>query len=76
MWLVQHNYSNFSCKSCLQLKISRMDQLQNGHFLLVIEDQENVILATPLPEQQNANEDVEPHAHIGGGDITIDLHLL
>jgi hypothetical protein len=53
-----------------------MDQLQNGHFLLVIEDQENVILATPLPEQQNANEDVEPHAHIGGGDITIDLHLL
>jgi hypothetical protein len=43
--------------------------------ILMIEDQENVILATPLLEQDNANEDVEP-AHINGGDIAIELHLL
>jgi len=29
-----------------------------------------------LPEQENANEDVELHAHINGGDIAIELHLL
>jgi hypothetical protein len=35
MWLVQRDYWNFSYKCRLQLKISCMDQLQNGHFLLV-----------------------------------------
>jgi len=45
-------------------------------IILMIEDQENVVLVVPLPEQENANEDVEPHAHIDGGDITIELHLL
>jgi hypothetical protein len=34
-----------------------MNQLQNGHFLLIIGDQKNVIFTTPLPEQENANED-------------------
>ncbi len=35
MQLVQRNYWDFSCKCHLQLKINCMDQLQNGHFLLV-----------------------------------------
>jgi hypothetical protein len=35
MQLVQRDYWDFCCKCCLQLKISCMDQLQNGHFLLV-----------------------------------------
>jgi hypothetical protein len=43
---------------------------------LKIEDQENVVPTIPLLEQKNANEDIEPHAHIDGGDITIELHLL
>jgi hypothetical protein len=29
-----------------------------------------------VEEQENANEDGEPHAHIDGGDIAIELHLL
>ncbi len=45
-------------------------------IILMIEDQENVVLVVPLLKQENANEDVEPHAHIDGGDITIELHLL
>jgi hypothetical protein len=45
-------------------------------IILMMEDQENVVPTTPLPKQENANEDVEPHAHIDGGDITIELHLL
>ncbi len=45
-------------------------------IILMIKDQENVVPTTPLPKQENANEDVEPHAHIDGGDITIELHLL
>ncbi len=53
-----------------------MDQLQNVHFQLMIKDQKNVILTTPLPKQENANEDVEPCAHIDGSDIAIKLHLL
>jgi hypothetical protein len=36
--------------------------------ILMIEEQENVIL-TPMSEQENANEVVEPHANIDGGDI-------
>jgi hypothetical protein len=43
---------------------------------LMIEDQENVIPTTPLPKQNNVNEVVELHAHIDGGDVTIELHLL
>ncbi len=42
----------------------------------MIEDQENVIHVVPLLEQENANEDVELHAHIDGGDIAIKHHLL
>jgi hypothetical protein len=33
------------------------------------------VFAAPLLEQENANEDVEPHAHIDRGDIAIELHL-
>jgi hypothetical protein len=44
--------------------------------ILMIKDQENVVPTIPLLEQKNANEDIEPHAHIDGGDITIELHLL
>jgi hypothetical protein len=44
--------------------------------ILMIIDQENVVHVVPLLEQENANEDVEPHAHIDGGDIAIELHLL
>ncbi len=42
----------------------------------MIEDQKNVVLVAPLPEQENANGDVEPHALIDGGDIAIKLDLL
>jgi hypothetical protein len=41
----------------------------------MIKDQENVVHVVPLTEQENANEDVEPRAHIDGGD-TIEFHLL
>jgi hypothetical protein len=44
--------------------------------ILMIEDQENVVHVAPLSEQKNENEDIEPHAHIDGGDIAIELHLL
>jgi len=44
--------------------------------ILMIEDQENVVPVVPLSEQENANEDIESHAHIDGGDIAIELHLL
>ncbi len=44
--------------------------------ILMIEDEENVVLVTPQLEQENANEDVEPHAHIDGSDIAIEFHLL
>jgi hypothetical protein len=44
--------------------------------ILMIEDQKNVVLVAPLPEQENANGDVEPHALIDGGDIAIKLDLL
>ncbi len=42
----------------------------------MIEDQKNVVLVAPLSEQENANEDVEPHAHVDEGDIAIEFHLL
>ncbi len=42
--------------------------------ILMKEDQENVVPAPPLPEQENLNEDVD--AHIDKGDIAIELHLL
>ncbi len=45
-------------------------------IILMIEDQENAVIVVPLPEQENANEDVELHAHIDGGDIAIEFHLL
>jgi len=45
-------------------------------IILMIEDQENAVLVVPLPEQENANEDVGLHAHIDGGDIAIEFHLL
>ncbi len=58
-------------------------EISNGDFeqiemdleitILMIKDQENVVLAIPLPKKNNANEDVEPHAHIDGGDIAIEL---
>jgi predicted nucleotidyltransferase len=44
--------------------------------ILMIEDQENVVITIPLLKQENANEDVELHAHIHGGAIAIELHLL
>jgi hypothetical protein len=44
--------------------------------ILMVIDQENIILIVPLSEKENANEDVEPHAHIDGSDITMELHLL
>ncbi len=44
--------------------------------ILMIIDQENVVHVVPLPKQENANEDVELHAHIDGDDITIEFHLL
>jgi hypothetical protein len=44
--------------------------------ILMIKEQENVIFIDPLLEQENANEDVEPHAHIDGSDIAMELHLL
>ncbi len=43
-------------------------------IVLMVEEQENVVVI-PLLEQENAN-DGEPHAHIDGGDIAIELHLL
>jgi hypothetical protein len=42
----------------------------------MIEEQENVILVAPVLKQENAHEIVEPHAHIDGSDIAIELHLL
>ncbi len=44
--------------------------------ILMVEEQEIVVLTIPLSEQKNANEDGEPHAHIDGGDITIDVATL
>ncbi len=44
--------------------------------ILMIEDQENVVHVVPILEQKNANEDIEPHVHIDGGRIAIELHLL
>ncbi len=44
-------------------------------IVLMVEEQENVV-DVPLLEQKNANDDGEPHAHIDGGDIAIELHLL
>jgi hypothetical protein len=44
--------------------------------ILMIEDQGNVVFAIPLPMQENANEDVEPYAHIDGSDVAIEFHLL
>jgi hypothetical protein len=35
MWLVQHDYEDFSYKCHIQLKINRNNQLQNDHFLLM-----------------------------------------
>ncbi len=42
----------------------------------MIKDQKNVVFVVPLLKQKNANEGVEPHAHIDGGGIAIELHLL
>jgi hypothetical protein len=44
--------------------------------ILMVEDPKNIVPTAPLSEQENANEDVEPHAHIDKGDIAIELHLL
>ncbi len=44
--------------------------------ILMVEKQENIVLIAQLQEQENANENGEPRAHIDGGDITIELHLL
>jgi hypothetical protein len=38
-------------------------------IILMIKEQINVVLIVVMPEQKNANEDVEPHTHIDGGDI-------
>jgi hypothetical protein len=35
--------------------------------ILMVEEQKNVVLIAPLQEQENANEDGEPYAHIDGG---------
>jgi hypothetical protein len=55
-----------------------VDQIEMDleRIILMMEDQENVINIAPLSDQENANEDVDPHAHINGGDITMELHLL
>jgi uncharacterized protein YifN (PemK superfamily) len=45
-------------------------------IILMMENQKNIVLIVPLSEQQNANEDVEPYAHIDKGDTSIELHLL
>jgi len=37
--------------------------------ILIIEEQENVVLTSLMVRWENANEDVNPHAHIDGGDI-------
>jgi hypothetical protein len=37
-------------------------------IVLMIEEQKNVVYI-PMPKQENANEDVELHSHIGGNDI-------
>jgi hypothetical protein len=34
--------------------------------ILMIEEQENVVLVTLMVGWKNANEDVDPHAHIDG----------
>jgi hypothetical protein len=34
----------------------------------MIKEQKNVVYVS-MPKQDNANENVEPHAHIGGSDI-------
>ncbi len=44
--------------------------------ILMVEEQENVVIIIPLLEQENSNEYGEPHAHIDGGGITIELRLL
>ncbi len=44
--------------------------------ILMIKDYENIVPTTPLLKQENANEDVESHAHIDRNDIAIELHLL
>ncbi len=44
--------------------------------ILMVKKRENVVLATPLLKQKNANEDGESHAHINGGDIAVKFHLL
>jgi hypothetical protein len=55
-----------------------VDQIEMDleRIILMIKDQENVVHVAPLPKQENVNEDVEPHAHIDGGDIAIELHLI
>jgi predicted type IV restriction endonuclease len=37
--------------------------------ILMIEEQKNVVPIIIVLKQKNANEDVEPRAHIDGGDI-------
>ncbi len=44
--------------------------------IMMIKDKKNVVFVAPLSEQDNANEDVKPHAHVDEGDIAIELHLL
>jgi len=44
--------------------------------ILMIEDQEKVVFIVPLSKQEIANEYVELHAHIDGGDKAMELHLL
>jgi hypothetical protein len=44
--------------------------------ILIIKEQENVIFIAPLLVQENANQNVQPHAHIDGSDIAMELHLL
>jgi len=44
--------------------------------ILMIEDLNIIDLGIPLLEQENANEDVELHAHIDGGDIKISLIII
>jgi hypothetical protein len=44
--------------------------------ILMIKDLNIIDLGIPLLEQENANEDVEPHAHIDGGDIKTSLIII
>jgi hypothetical protein len=46
-----------------------VEEVDLDKTILMIKEQENVVHVVLMSEQEYANEDVEPHAHIDGGDI-------